>query len=131
MYMYLLGSCARLQSTQAKTDGTGTVIITADLPLVTAKSWITTRPAPFLIDAGDLVSRGATRRLGETDVGNGNGELAGVTTPIVAALLGVGAVAVEGAVVYADASHVGSNSRTRVEQLLVCDGKIYIKFYEY
>lgn len=121
--MYLPGSYARIQFTQAKTDSTGTVVVAADFSLVTAKSWITTRSAPFLVDAGDVVSRGATCRLGETNVRNGNGELAGVTTPIVAALPGVGALAVEGAGVFADAGRVGSDSGTRVEHLLAWVGK--------
>ena len=109
---HLPGSYARLQITQTKTDSTGTVVVAADFSLVTAKCWITTRPAPFLVDAGDVISRGATRCLGETDVRNGNGELAGVTTPIVAALPGVGALAVEGAGMFADAGRVSSDSRT-------------------
>ena len=118
--MYLLGSETRLQATQTKTDSTGTIVITTDLPFVTAKSRVTTRPAPFLVDTGNLISSGATRCLRETDIRNGNRGLARMTTPIVAALPGVGAVAIKGAIVYTGASCVSSNSRTRVEQLLIC-----------
>ena len=47
-----------------------------------------------------------------------------MTTPIVAALPGVGALTVEGAGVFADAGRVGSDSGTRVEQLLAWGGEM-------
>ena len=71
--MYLLGSETRLQITQTKTDSTGTIIITTDLPFITAESRITARPTPFLVNTGNLINRGATHRLREMDVGDENG----------------------------------------------------------
>ena len=111
---YLLSCQTWLQIAKTEADSTGAVVVTTDLPFVTGKSRITTGPAPYLVDTGDFISGGATR-LREMDVRDGNGGLARVTTPIVAALLGVGAFTVAGALVFADASGICSNSWARVE----------------